>query len=503
MTSHSLDRRRFLQAAAAISAAPLASLATAPEALAHDDGRRGGRRVVVLGAGLAGLGAAYNLMRSGYDVTVLEAQERPGGRVQTARDGFRRGGHAELGAIRIFASHEHTLRYIDEFGLEVAPYDTGTRAFHMQGKRFLPPPAGTPWPLDGFAAGEQPDPAARIGDYFVSGFAKLGDVFDPRWPGAFPSALELDRASMDGYMRGQGASATWRDWFYAQEGRFARVNAAAAFGGESLTSGFLGSIRGGNDLLPNALAAALGHRVRYRSEVVRIAQGRGHVTVGYRDRHGLHELRADRCVCALPFAPLRRVSIATPFSPQKMAAIQRLKYMAVARCYFQTRSRFWERDPLGPLGGLNLVGTDTMAGRVWNTSSQQSDPTLGMVQAYMFDTEALAFAANGQRRVPATRRLMRQLLPGIRGEVVGVAHKAWQEDRWAGGGWGWVQPGELRWMFPAMRRVEGRVHFAGEHTSIWAAWMNGALESAERVAAEILAADGQPRKAAGLVASST
>jgi monoamine oxidase len=499
-----LDRRRFLQGLATISAAPLASLTNAPKARADDHGRGGGRRVVVLGAGLAGLGAAYNLMRQGYDVTVLEAQDRPGGRVQTVRDGFRQGGHAELGAIRIFESHEFTRKYVSEFGLELTPYDTGTRAFHMQGKRFLPPPAGQPWPLEGFAAGEQPDPALRLGDYFGSGFAKLGDIFDPGWPGAFPSALELDRTTIDGYMRSQGASATWRDWFYAQEGRLGRVNAAAGFAVESVTTGnFLGSIRGGTDRLPYALAAALGHRVRYRSEVVRIAQGKRDVTIGYRDRGRLHELRADRCVCALPFAPLRRVSIAKPFSPQKMAAIRRLQYMAVARCYFQTRSRFWERDPLGPLGGLNLVGTDTMAGRVWNTSSQQADPRLGMVQAYMFDTEALEFAGHGHRRVTATRRLMRQLLPGIRGEIVGVAQKAWQEDRWAGGGWGWVQPGELSWMFPAMRRVEGRVHFAGEHTSIWAAWMNGALESAERVAAEILHADGQPRKAAELIASST
>ena len=168
--------------------------------------------------------------------------------------------------------------------------------------------------------------------------------------------------------------------------------------------------------------------------------------------------------------------------------------MAAARCYFQTRSRFWERDPLGPLGGLNLVGTDTMAGRVWNTSSQQADPRLGMVHAYMFDTEALEFAAHGHRRVAAMRKLMRQLLPGIQGQIVGVAHKAWQEDPWAGGGWGWTQPGELRWMFPAMRQLEGRVHFAGEHTSLWIAWMNGALESAERVVAEILHADGEPRR---------
>jgi monoamine oxidase len=186
MTNH-LDRRRFLQTLAAVSAAPLAtSFTNAPEARADDHGGGRGRRVVVLGAGLAGLGAAYNLMRHGYDVTVLEAQDRPGGRVQTVRDGFRRGGHAELGAIRIFDSHEYTLRYVREFGLELTPYDTGARAFHIQSRRFLPPSAGQPWPLDGFAAGEQPDPAVRFGDYLGSGFAKLGDIFDPGWPGAFP-----------------------------------------------------------------------------------------------------------------------------------------------------------------------------------------------------------------------------------------------------------------------------------------------------------------------------
>jgi monoamine oxidase len=480
-----LDRRAFLQYAAAVAALPLAAAPAA--AAAH---RGGGNRVVVLGAGLAGLGAAYELMRHGYEVTVLEAQDRPGGRVETVRDGFLRGGHAEMGAIRILESHEYTLRYVDEFGLELVPYDTGTRAFYMQGRRFLAPPAGTPWPLDGFGPGEQPDPAALLPRYLLSGFDKLGDIFDPGWPGAFPSALELDATTLAGYMRSQGASETWLDWLFAQEGRVARTNAAAGFAVESVAGGSnVTSIRGGNDRLPYAFAAALGHRVRYRSEVVRISQDRRGVTIGFRDRSGLHQLRADRCVCALPFAPLRRVAIGSAFSHEKLAAIHNLRYMAAARCHFQTRTRFWNQDPLGPLGGLNLVGTDTMAGRVWSTSSQQADPELGMVHAYMFDTEALEFASHGRLRVAAMYALFRRLLPGIRRQVVGVAHKAWQEDRWAGGAWGWTQPGELRWMFPAMRRPDGRVHFAGEHTSLWIAYMNGALESAERVVGEILAAD--------------
>ena len=491
------DRRAFLKTLAAVGALPLGRyLPGADSSVANASDRGAGKRVVVLGAGLAGLGAAYNLLRHGYEVIVLEAQERPGGRVQTARDGLRRGGHAELGAVRIFETHEYTLRYVNEFGLELVPYDSGTRAFYMQGKRFLAPPAGQPWPLAGFHPDEQPDPFARFPEYFLSGFAKLGDVFDPGWPGSVPSALELDRTTLADYMRAQGASEAWLDWFYAHEGRVGRANAAALFAMVAVADGnIVRSIRGGNDRLPYAFVAALGSRVKHGSEVVRIAQARDGVTVGYQDRTGLHEIAADRCVCALPFAPLRRVNIATPFSDRKMAAIRELQYMAAARCYFQTRTRFWQHDPLGALGGLNLVGTDTTAGRVWNTSSQQPDGTLGMVHAYMFDTAALEFSSHGHRRVAAMRKLFHRLLPGIQDQIVGVAHKAWQEDPWAGGGWGWTQPSELEWMFPAMRQPEGRVHFAGEHTSLWITWMNGALESAERVVHEILAADVTARAA--------
>jgi monoamine oxidase len=122
------------------------------------------------------------------------------------------------------------------------------------------------------------------------------------------------------------------------------------------------------------------------------------------------------------------VEIATPFADDKMAAIQRLRYMPAARCYFQTRTRFWRRDPLGVLGGLNMLGTDTMAGRVWNTSTQQPDPSLGMLHSYMFDQDAMAFAGHGRRHVRVMRNLFEQLLPGMGGQVIGVAHKAWQED---------------------------------------------------------------------------
>lgn len=497
--THQLDRRTFLRALSVAGVAPLAPLAAfasepRPSATPSADGER---RVVVLGAGLAGLCAAYNLVNDGYDVTVLEAQDRPGGRVLTVRDGFEQGGFAEMGAVRVIETHEHLQKYIAEFDLEVTPYDTGARAMHMQGSRFLTPPEGESWPLLGLSPDEQPDPAAGFPQYVESGFEKLGDLTDPGWPGTVPTARELNQVTIDEYLQAQGASPTWREWFYAHNGRIGRINAAAGFAVEALQAGeTVSGIAGGNDRLPQAFATALGDRVKYRSEVVRIAQDDQGVTIGFDDAAGRQEVTADRCVCALPFAPLRRVQLDADFSQEKMDAIQSLEYMPAARCYFQTKTQFWQDDPLGSLGGIDLVGTDTMAGRIWNTSSQQPDQTSGMLHAYMFDREALEFTSLGDQRERAMTRLFSSLLPGIEEQVLAVAHKAWHEDPWAGGGWGWTQPEDLHWLLPAMRRPEGRVHFAGEHTSLWIAWMNGALESAERAVDEILTGDAQPLAAA-------
>ncbi|NEA34922.1 NAD(P)/FAD-dependent oxidoreductase [Streptomyces sp. SID13031] len=483
-----IDRRSFLLTA---GAAAVTATGVLPATAAGSSGSAPRQRVVVLGAGLAGLSSAYNLMKAGYDVTVLEGQDRPGGRVLTVREPFRKGGHAEMGATRIFETHEYTQRYVRHFGLELRPYDEGQRAFFLEGKRFLAPTGGKPWPVAGMTPAERADPFAFFPQYVESGFEKLGDVHAANWPGGFPATAELDGLTFAGYMRRQGASQAWVDWFLAQNGNLARINALAAFAEELVASGnTVTSIEGGNDKLPKAFAKALGGRIKYRSKVVRIATKQHGVRINYVDQWGLHELDADRVVCALPIPPLRKVVLQAGFSAPKMELIKRLKYLPAARIYFQTKSRFWTKDPLGPLGGLNLVATDTPVGRIWNTSSQQDDPALGMIHSYLLDTDATDFAARGPfRRTEEKRRQFAQLLPGFKGQEVAVASKIWQDDPWVGGVTAHVQPGDLQWSFPAMRRAEGRIHFAGEHTSLWIAWMNGALESADRVVGEILHAD--------------
>jgi monoamine oxidase len=153
----------------------------------------------------------------------------------------------------------------------------------------------------------------------------------------------------------------------------------------------------------------------------------------------------------------------------------------------QTRTRFWRKDPLGALGGLNMVGTDTSAGRIWNTSVLQPDPQRGMLHSYMVDRQAIEFA-----RIPAQDRVGRclqtvsQFLPQLPTEMEASYVKVWSEDPWQLGAIASPKPDQFHWIWPAARKAEGRVHFGGEHTSVWIGYMNGALESGERCAREII-----------------
>jgi monoamine oxidase len=146
MPSH-VTRRDFLRigglAAGAFYLTPAQRLTAAPGRLVLQ-GRP--RRVVIVGAGLAGLTAALELREAGHDVTILEARTQPGGRVRTLRAPFADGLHAELGAARIPDTHTFTLKYIREFGLELAPFQPadGRSVMFPRGARGASAPGESP-----------------------------------------------------------------------------------------------------------------------------------------------------------------------------------------------------------------------------------------------------------------------------------------------------------------------------------------------------------------------
>ncbi|NMO16974.1 FAD-dependent oxidoreductase [Pyxidicoccus fallax] len=448
-------------------------------------GRGGGdRRVIVAGAGLAGLTAAYELVKLGYDVTVLEAQAQVGGRVRTHRRGFTSGQYAELGAVRIPDVHQHTLGYVKEFGLPLVEFTQGEPLYYLKGQRFTHRD-GQPWPLE-LTPREQERGLGMAAEYIAAHFEEFGD---PR-RGTFPTPAALaryDALTFARYLHEQGASEDWLRLYMAENGTEPPVTGTLAWMAyEAADREWQRTfhIRGGNDQLPRALARRLGERVRLEHAVVRIEQDSRNVRVWYQHGGRTESLQAAHLVCAIPPSLLREVELRPAFSEEKMRLLRELVMAPSSRMWMQTRTRFWSAEGLG---GLKLVKTDTPVERLWDLSSVLDGPQ-GMMMAYMDDQNARAFAA-----VPATERPeyvlrhVERFFPTIRSEVLAFQGMAWSEDPWVRGAWPNFQPGQ-GWMLPVLPRPEGRVHFAGEHTSLWTGWMQGAIESGKRVVREITGA---------------
>jgi monoamine oxidase len=473
-----MRRRRFLRSAAlaapALWVAPLASRAP-----------RG--RVIVAGAGLAGLCAAYDLQRAGFDVTVLEARTRPGGRVYTMREPFADGLYAEAGAARIQDSHAFTMRYVRELGLTLDPFwpppGSGNSVACVAGRRLVMP-QGTPLDLSQLPLPFSDEERAlgyrrSLVKYLFSQLPDLGDPAMPEWPSRDLSRFEV---SIHEFCRAQGASSAFlkvvalgHDLDGMSALQFLRD---AALGMQ--TKGWF-KIRGGNDRLPVALASRLADRIRYGAPVVRLEQDSTSVRVTYRRGTALDTIVGDYLVCAIPSTILRRIEVAPALSAAKRAAVEAVGGLPMARVFLQARRRAWIED-----GYTGWASTDDPID-VWDYTRGQPG-TRGILGAYTSGRMARTLTAQEPpARGSIVLDMVERIYPGIREHVERTASYSWISDPWALGASAEFGPGQLSRHYQPLRAAEGRMYFAGEQTSPWSGWMNGALESGHRVAAEIAA----------------
>src|SRR5215204_7008808 len=131
-----MRRRDFLKQTA-VATAVLSTSSVYAVGQSGFDRRGAPKKIIIIGAGLAGLSAAYELSEAGHDVTVLEARTRAGGRVLTLRDPFAEGLYAEAGASRIPNHHHFTLKYVELFGLTLNPFKPPNlpSVYYTRGKR--------------------------------------------------------------------------------------------------------------------------------------------------------------------------------------------------------------------------------------------------------------------------------------------------------------------------------------------------------------------------------
>lgn len=484
----SISRREFLKqsalATAALSATSLPVLAARHTGLER---KAAPKKVIVIGAGLAGLSAAYELTQAGHDVAVLEAQSRPGGRVLTLREPFSDGLFAEAGARDIADTHDFTLKYIALFNLSLAsspPSPNLGSIGYFRGKRIKFTEGVTPEIPYNLTPEEK-----TLGDAIwpryrpASVLDEIGDYTAPDWPP--PSLMKYDRMSYAEFLRSNGASSeavafmtAGMRWGDGADTVSALVVLRETAQDRQVKDWY--TINGGCDLLTRAFAERLKERIRYGSAVVRIEHSAQEVRVVV-SQAGTHQtFGGDHLICAIPFSVLRQVAISPRLSPAKQRAIDELPSFSCARVFLQSRTRFWLDQGLD--GG---AWTDLPVGSIHSTGSNQPGPR-GIVQCYTGGRAGRRLAAMKEPdRLRLALKQVEAVYPGMRENFEGGISKCWHADPWARGCSSWYKPGQMSELWPHIARPEGRVHFAGDHTSAWIRWMQGALESGNRAAREV------------------
>jgi monoamine oxidase len=442
-----------------------------------------GVKVIVIGAGLAGLAAARDLDADGAAVVVLEARDRVGGRVHTEREGFAERQHAEAGADLIEEGQTHVRGLASELGLKPVRILRRGWAFYgpdNRGRRRVRAAGG--------AFGEAQRRLEReVADYRLA---------DERWDSAI--AASIARRSVAEWMRSQHANATFqaglrglRGFFLADPEELSLIalvdelSSTGQFGsGGKAGVGRVFRLPGGNDTLPRAIAGKLPTPVKLRHIVKRVRQREGGVAVTFEERGTLHELQADYCVSAMPASTVRDVLFDPPLPNDQWRAISTLAYGRATRLLLQFARRFWRRATQP-----SAFGTDLPIGAVWDGNEEQRGPAgiLTLLAGGRASREVQALLAE-EGPAGVARRLTWLTSTGKPAPLLASQVVVWDDDPWVKGGYAVFDPS----FDPALRRwlarPAGRILFAGEHTSErWQGYMNGAVESGRRAAAEVRA----------------
>lgn len=446
------------------------------------------QKVIVVGAGIAGLVAAYELLRAGHDPILLEAQHRLGGRIFTMREPFMPGLYAEAGAMRIPRSHDLTLAYVEMFGLPVLPFTMNNPQawYYLHGRRYRSADCEADPACMGFdvSAHERGKSAAQLWLEALEPFAaRVREGGEAAWQ---EIVNEYDQYCTREFLEARAWSEGAIEMFGLLLNQEALMNASFL----ELLREELGNyysdmvyIDGGMDRLPYAFLPHLRDRIRFGARMVAVEQSPESVTIHYRTGAGRAQVTGDYAIVTVPFTVMRHVEVLQPFTRAKQRAIRQLHYDASAKIFLQCRRRFWEQDD-GIKGGGTV--TDLAVRNVYYPDHGQETGRGVLLASYTWSEDAQRWGSlSPAERIAQAVENVAVIHPQIITEFEVGASKMWHDDEFAGGAFALFEPSQQTLLHKHIIAPEGRIHFGGEHTSLAHAWIQGAIESGLRTAHEI------------------
>lgn len=423
-----------------------------------------GERILVIGAGMAGLTAARLLAEAGRKVLVLEARDRVGGRILTLRDG---GEIVELGAEFVHGRPTELWELIREAGLETYEID-GTNVCHRNGR--------------------------------LKKCDEMGEVFKflnglEKWKGAdlsfadYPALEKLPPEKRDEVIN-------YVQSFNAADYRHIGVHALAV---QQWAEGEIGSdqafrIRDGYDRLPEFVAAKVrqaGGRIELSRTVEKIEWERGNVRIQVRDGGELAQYSAAQAVIALPLGVLQHLGVVFDPVPAALIAANQLAMGPVRRFTLLFRERWWAEDEEVKLPKLSFLFAEGAMPPVWWTAHPWETRTL---TGWIGGPRSTTFAQFTREQVgdAACKELARIFgLPVamLREQLISCATHDWQTDPHSCGAYSYIPAGALEAVLTMATPVEQTLYFAGEHTDVTGHWgtVHAAMRSGIRAAQQVLA----------------
>lgn len=463
-------------------------------------------KILIAGAGLSGLGSAYELMKKGHDIEIFEVDAKHvGGRARTIR--FENGLYGEAGAMRIPISHNLVREYVKEFGLELRSFvqsnpDTFKRIrgvtlksgekYEVLNKLYKLTPEESQMRVEQLWARAMDGVLNQLSNEEKNEFFSVKPTSQKVQA---HTRRSLYQALVDAGLSQEAISLLGISWGVETTFPFS-LDEAIREELEGVWSNDFHEIIGGTDRLATEFSKSLKSSIHFGREIVRIERpSQNKVIVHHRDAGGnIAKTEGDWLVCTLPLGALSRIELDPVFSISKMDAIRRVNYDAATKVLAVTQNRFWEIHD-GIYGGGTIW--DGIMGSTWYPAdnADKKDPTISQSPSILLASYTWGDVARNIDQIPSKDlhgimvselSKVHPILKTNPSLIQKVMRWSWDNWPWSAGAYAFFRPGEHTDFHEALVEPEDRVLLAGEHTSLIHSWMEGALESALRVSDHIL-----------------